>query len=493
MISLQQAYDAAKLARREAADFDLRPQRDICSRRVWRERFRKVVRVTSLVGGETVAAGVALLATLVLADGPQRALVKWPALYPLFLTLSLGAQAVLGTYGANRARRSYVRSFLGSPIVVAALFLLGLVYPLFRLTGTEYLLLAVLTGLAFMGVRLLIDRAIIAVYRKGMGRKPTLIIGEHEAAWDILIHLIASKERRSEVIGHLAPDPSKDPTALGGLEMLRDLIEKHDIRRVIVSAHLSPEHFQAVVRRCLLHGASVSVVPGTLSELPCKIGHNDLMGWPLLELQVPRLHLLQVALKRTVDILGSLAGIVLLLPVGLVIAAAIRRDSRGPIFFRQERLGLAGRRFRIFKFRSMLPDAEDRLRRDPELYRRYVDNDFKLPPEEDPRVTRVGCYLRRTSLDELPQLLNVLKGDMSLVGPRPIVPGEIDHYGEEARVFLAVKPGLTGHWQTNGRSEVGYPERAKLDIDYITHWTLGMDLRILAQTLPAVLRRNGAH
>jgi exopolysaccharide production protein ExoY len=122
-----------------------------------------------------------------------------------------------------------------------------------------------------------------------------------------------------------------------------------------------------------------------------------------------------------------------------------------------------------------------------------VENDYKLPPDEDPRVTRIGRFLRHTSLDELPQLFNVLFGHMSLVGPRPVVPEEIAHYGSDARIFQAVKPGLTGHWQVSGRSEVAYPERAQLDIDYINNWSVGKDLAILAGTVSAVIKRRGAY
>jgi exopolysaccharide biosynthesis polyprenyl glycosylphosphotransferase len=293
-------------------------------------------------------------------------------------------------------------------------------------------------------------------------------------------------------VGHLAPDPSKDPTALGGLDSLRDLIEEHDIRSVIVSAHLDADRFREVVRCCLLHGASVSVVPAELSSIPCKFTSHQIAGWPLIELEIPRLHLIQVVAKRTLDLLVSGTAIILLAPVGLAIALAIRFESPGPAIFRQKRLGLGGRSFRLWKYRSMCVDAEEVLKSDLLLYRRYVENDYKLAPEEDPRVTRVGRFLRRTSLDELPQLFNVLLGDMSLVGPRPVVPDEIQHYGTETRVFQAVKPGLTGHWQVSGRSNVAYPERAELDIDYINNWGLGRDLRILAGTFAAVLQRRGA-
>ncbi len=208
---------------------------------------------------------------------------------------------------------------------------------------------------------------------------------------------------------------------------------------------------------------------------------------------MPRLHLVQALLKKAVDVVLSLLVVVLFAPLALGIAIAIRRESPGPVFFRQERLGLGGQPFKILKFRSMRTDAEQVLRQDPFLYRRYIENDYKLSPDEDPRITRVGRFLRRTSLDELPQLINVLRGEMSLVGPRPVVPAEIKHYGADARVFLAVKPGVTGDWQVSGRSEIAYPERARLDIDYIMNWTVGRDLGILAGTAAAVLRRTGAY
>jgi exopolysaccharide biosynthesis polyprenyl glycosylphosphotransferase len=235
------------------------------------------------------------------------------------------------------------------------------------------------------------------------------------------------------------------------------------------------------------------VVPAELSSIPCKFTSHQIAGWPLIELEIPRLHLIQVVAKRTLDIVVSLAAIILLAPVGLAITLAIWLESPGAAIFRQKRLGLGGRAFRVWKYRSMRVDAEEVLQTDPFLYQRYVENDYKLPPEEDPRVTRVGRFLRRTSLDELPQLFNVLLGHMSLVGPRPVVPAEIEHYGTETRVFQAVKPGLTGHWQISGRSDVAYPERAQLDIDYINNWGLWRDMKILAGTLSAVLQRRGAY
>jgi exopolysaccharide production protein ExoY len=141
----------------------------------------------------------------------------------------------------------------------------------------------------------------------------------------------------------------------------------------------------------------------------------------------------------------------------------------------------------------MFTDAEQRLQSDPELHAEYVRNGFKLPDGQDPRITPLGRILRRTSLDELPQLWNVLRGEMSLVGPRPIVPAEIRHYDEDGQMLLLLQPGITGLWQVSGRSNLAYPERTDLELEYVERWTLGRDLRILAATVPAVLQRRGAH
>jgi lipopolysaccharide/colanic/teichoic acid biosynthesis glycosyltransferase len=171
----------------------------------------------------------------------------------------------------------------------------------------------------------------------------------------------------------------------------------------------------------------------------------------------------------------------------------VKLTSRGPVLFGHRRLGEGGTPIRVYKFRSMIADAEMRLQEvlaaDPPLRAEY-EATYKL--RDDPRVTPLGRWLRRTSLDELPQLVNVLRGDLSLVGPRPIVADEIAKYGPASATILRVRPGVTGLWQVSGRSDVDYAERVRLDMEYITHWSLWLDLRILAATLPAVLRRKGA-
>jgi lipopolysaccharide/colanic/teichoic acid biosynthesis glycosyltransferase len=196
--------------------------------------------------------------------------------------------------------------------------------------------------------------------------------------------------------------------------------------------------------------------------------------------------------KRGLDVVLSLVALLLTIPVWLIVAVLVRVTSRGPVFFRQSRVGRQGRMFTVFKFRSMCSDAEARLK-DPGVYDTYVATGYKLPVAEEFRVTRVGQFLRRSSLDELPQLFNVLRGDMSLVGPRPVVPAELESYGDLVDCYLRVRPGISGLWQVSGRSHIRFPERAELDNDYFKGRSLRADLAILARTPGAVLRGDGAY
>lgn len=196
--------------------------------------------------------------------------------------------------------------------------------------------------------------------------------------------------------------------------------------------------------------------------------------------------------KRALDLALALAVTPIVLPVGLVCAILVKLTSPGPALFRQQRIGLAGEPFPMYKFRTMREDAEERLHSDPELWQRYVDNDYKLPAELDSRITTVGRLMRRSSLDELPQILNVLTGSMSMVGPRPVVPGEVDKYGSQRDVYLSARPGITGAWQVSGRSDVDYPDRVDLDVEYVRAWSLWLDLKILVKTPKAVLSARGA-
>lgn len=198
--------------------------------------------------------------------------------------------------------------------------------------------------------------------------------------------------------------------------------------------------------------------------------------------------------KRLIDIIGSIVGIMLILPTLLVIMTFYFYGSnKGPIFFKQIRVGQNGKEFYIYKFRSMVVDAEKRLKENKELYDRYIKNNFKLEPHEDPRVTPFGRFIRKTSLDELPQFINVLKGEMSLVGPRPVVLEELSEYKNKKAEFLSVKPGITGYWQVCGRSDVGYPERVDIELFYVYNKSLFLDIKIIFKTAVQVLIRKGAY
>ncbi len=244
----------------------------------------------------------------------------------------------------------------------------------------------------------------------------------------------------------------------------------------------------------LKNGKSVHIIPSLLDTRLFRQSLGDVAGIPVLSVSKGELSPIQSAVKRTVDFAGSAILLVVLSPLIGAIALVVRRTSPGPALFRQKRLGLKGEPFTLYKFRTMRSDAEQILKSSPALYEKYVQNNFKLPKGEDPRLTPLGKFLRATSLDELPQLFNVLIGEMSLVGPRPIVPHEAVQYGDSGTLFMSAKPGMTGHWQVSGRSEIAeYRKRVELDLEYIRDQSLGKDIEILLRTVPAVLRRRGAN
>ena len=205
---------------------------------------------------------------------------------------------------------------------------------------------------------------------------------------------------------------------------------------------------------------------------------------------VPHMSAWQTAVKRLADFLFSLTAVIVLAPLGLIVAAAIKLDSKGPVFFKQLRVGRNGSLFTIYKFRSMHENA-DQMKQELEELNEAEGPVFKI--KRDPRITRVGAFIRRTSLDELPQFLNVLKGDMSLVGPRPALPKEVDKYTDYQRGRLVVVPGLTCLWQIQGRSSLSFERWVELDLEYISRQSLWLDLVIILKTIPAVLKGTGAY
>ena len=255
----------------------------------------------------------------------------------------------------------------------------------------------------------------------------------------------------------------------------------------------SPAGAQGVLA-LLKKGKSVHIIPSLLDTRLFRQSLGDVAGIPVLSVSKGELSPIQSAVKRSVDFVLSSILLVVLSPLIGVVALAVKWTSSGPALFRQKRLGLNGEPFTLYKFRTMRADAEQVLKNSPALLAKYVQNNFKLPKGEDPRLTSVGKFLRATSLDELPQLYNVLIGEMSLVGPRPIVPHEAVEYGDSGMLFMSAKPGMTGHWQVSGRSEIAeYRKRVELDLEYIRDQSLGKDIEILLRTVPAVLRRKGAN
>ncbi len=195
-------------------------------------------------------------------------------------------------------------------------------------------------------------------------------------------------------------------------------------------------------------------------------------------------------IKRFFDIVLSLVGLILLSPIFLIIAIIIKLDSKGPVFFKHKRIGKNGKQIGVYKFRSMVINAEELIAKfTPEQKKEYETN-FKL--DNDPRITRVGKFLRKSSLDELPQILNILLGNMSIVGPRPIVKKELEKYGKNKDKFLSMTPGLTGYWQASGRSDVDYDERIKMELYYIDNCSLWLDFKIMLKTVVAVIKKEGA-
>jgi exopolysaccharide biosynthesis polyprenyl glycosylphosphotransferase len=276
---------------------------------------------------------------------------------------------------------------------------------------------------------------------------------------------------------------------LGDMRSLARVIAEHRVERVIIApdGHDQEEILHAV-RLVKALGVKVSVLPRLLEVVGSSSTFDDIDGMTLLGLRRYGLSKSSALLKRMLDVGATAFGLALLAPLFLLLAICVKLDSRGPVFFRQPRIGRRGRTFAMLKFRSMVHDAE---RRKGQLSDKNEAEGGLFKISDDPRITRAGRFLRRTSLDELPQLLNVLKGDMSLVGPRPLIPDEDALIEGWERRRLAVAPGMTGLWQVFGSSRIPMAEMVKIDYLYGANWSIWLDLKILLRTIPYVFRRRG--
>jgi exopolysaccharide biosynthesis polyprenyl glycosylphosphotransferase len=286
-----------------------------------------------------------------------------------------------------------------------------------------------------------------------------------------------------------------DALLLGSTDELAEVVARFDVERVIVAFGDEPrERSLDVIRGLRDLDVQIDIVPRFFEVVGPSARMHTVEGLPLMGLSSPRLSRSSLFLKRILDVGLSVVGLVCLAPLFAAVAIAIKLDSPGPVFFRQKRVGTKNRTFDIIKFRTMVPDAEDQKASLAHLNKHAIAGVdarmFKI--ENDPRVTAIGRWLRRTSIDELPQLVNVVRGDMSLVGPRPLILDEDRHVDLWARNRLRLQPGLTGLWQVLGRDDIPFSEMVQLDYLYVTTWSLRADVKLLLQTLPALLRNNRA-
>lgn len=380
----------------------------------------------------------------------------------------------------------------GLILVAFATFLL----PAFILARAWLLLSWFLAGLAVGAWRFGARRAVYLLRGRGWFLAPTLIVGSGDEAAALAAQLSDSQQSGRNVLGFVSADggegPARDLFALGGLEDLDRLIEHHGVSELVVATGgvRRPQLVELYRRYGARPGLRLRFSGGLFEILTTGLELRQVAFTPLLTLRPVRLTGVDWLLKTALDLTVALGVLLVGWPVFLALALWVRLDSPGPILHRRRVLGLGGRPFDAFKFRTMRLDGDAILARHPGLQAELAQNQ-KL--KEDPRVTRAGRFLRRSSLDELPQFFNVLRGEMSVVGPRMISPEEHQKYGRWDMNLLTVKPGITGLWQVSGRSDVSYDERVRLDMSYIRNWTLWLDLQILLQTLPAVLGRRGAY
>ncbi|MGH7429209.1 MAG: exopolysaccharide biosynthesis polyprenyl glycosylphosphotransferase [Candidatus Methylomirabilaceae bacterium] len=407
-----------------------------------------------------------------------------------FAVALLVALVVTGNYAPGDNRRETGRLFIAVAVATAlplwtALWSRGLEPVL-----VQYGLTVTFVWLGLVAERLAIDGIIARVRAVGRNAADTLFVGTAEECRRVMGSAAFHAFREYRQIGFVDVGSPQAPGSLGSAQDFALVLAASGAEIVVVCGHLDDAQFQEVVDAARLGGCQLLSAPrawnlaGVQPTLVWKDGH------PVIALTSPVVRAPELFIKRVMDLVLSVVGLFVLSPAIGLLAALIKLDSPGPAFFRSERWGRGGRRIWIWKFRTMVNGAAVLLETDPSLREAYNHN-VKLVA--DPRVTWMGKWLRRWSLDELPQLFNVLVGEMSLVGPRPKLIGEEQRYEGIFDIVLSVPPGMTGLWQVSGRNNLSYEERVALDVDYVRRCSLWLDLRILFQTVPVVLRGVGAH
>jgi exopolysaccharide biosynthesis polyprenyl glycosylphosphotransferase len=377
----------------------------------------------------------------------------------------------------------------------ASLTFAGTLYFSFRDTSRLQVIIFALTGLLLLIAFRLTFRLFLRFFGdKRYGTRRVLIVGAGSIGRDVATMVVENSWTGLRLSGFVDDNPQANTLGypyLGSLEQTVAVVKTENINEVIFAL---PRHAHIKLANLVstLQGLKVNVrvVPDFFDLVFVRSVVEDLGGMPLITLREPALDPLQRLLKRLFDLIISIIGIILTLPLMGIIALAIKLDSPGPILFKQQRIGENGRLFTMYKFRSMVQDAETKL---DEVIKKTLEGQIVHKAENDPRVTRVGHFLRHTSLDELPQFFNILKGEMSLVGPRPELPWLVDKYEPWQRKRFEVPQGLTGWWQVNGRADKPMHLHTDEDLYYIKNYSLWLDIQILWRTIKAVIERRGAY
>lgn len=358
-----------------------------------------------------------------------------------------------------------------------------------------WVLLSWVTGAVFLMFGRWLHRRLHRWRISRTGRKvPVVLIGANHEAKKLAEDIEENKTVAMTVVGAISwpmREPAEGLNVLGNLEHLGELIKeaKAEVALVVPSA-LPAAFLQQLYHQLTKTGVSVFVSPSLFDIVASRVAVMPISDTPLIRLEEVHFTGIKYAIKRATDIFGAVVLSISLAPLFIFIGIMIKLGSPGPIFFRQERVGRRGQVFRIFKFRTMIYDAEAQ-KKDLEHLNEATGPIFKI--REDPRITEAGKWLRRFSLDELPQLFNVWPGHMSLVGPRPPTPDEVEAYGDWEMRRLEVSPGMTGFWQVRGRSDTTFEEMVRLDLYYIENWSISLDTYILFRTIGVVLSAKGAY
>lgn len=428
---------------------------------------------------------------------PYSAYLPLVALQTVVLLLAMRRE---GAYDVRRIRPLFDELY-GVLNATTTAIMLVIVFVFFYRSLFYSRIMFVYAGIAIvvlLGTARLVRRLIMARLRQaGQGIDRLLVVGAGEVGRAVMRNIIAQPELGYQIVGFLDDDPAKSNTdigpirALGPVENLAEVIKAYDINQVIIT--LPWQYHRKTVRLVLEAeeaGVRARVVPDLFQLSLGGVDVETINGIPLISIKQTALTGWNLILKRALDLSLSLIIVFLTAPLWALIALAIKLDSPGPVFFTQERAGKYGRPFKVYKFRSMYVGAE------ADQQKLAAQNEasgplFKI--RDDPRRTRVGRFIRRTSLDELPQFINVIRGEMSIVGPRPALFSEVAQYQEWQRKRLEIQPGITGLWQVSGRSDLTFDEMVMLDIYYGENWSLAADIRIMLRTIPQLLFGDGAY